>query len=215
MEKMVLAGIFALAASTTFAQTGPATSPATDPAGAGGPANLCQELLAFMEAPPPEVAEAPPAPTQAAEEDPAEGGDAVESDETAAAEGEESAPASGQTVEAQTSAESSSSQDLSGQSGPATESPDEEPAPAPAEEGTAQNAPQRANLSAPVSNDPTSTPKDSVLSVDEARQLADAGDIAACQAAARELRIAGVAVPPPFLALMALDLEYHPTANEP
>src|SRR5690606_35846002 len=71
MEKMVLAGIFALAASTTFAQTGPATSPATDPAGAGGPANLCQELLAFMEAPPPEVAEAPPAPTQAAEEDPA------------------------------------------------------------------------------------------------------------------------------------------------
>lgn len=58
MKEMVLAGIVALSASTSLAQTSTApeaTAPAADTAmpvaqQAGGPANLCQELLAFMKA---------------------------------------------------------------------------------------------------------------------------------------------------------------------
>ena len=42
-----------------------------------------------------------------------------------------------------------------------------------------------------------------------AKALASANDIAACQNAARELRLAGVAVPSPLLALAALDLQYQ------
>ena len=60
MRSMFFAGIFALSASTALAQTGsapaPATSapqaatPATQAAGqqTGKPANICQELVAFM-----------------------------------------------------------------------------------------------------------------------------------------------------------------------
>jgi hypothetical protein len=47
------------------------------------------------------------------------------------------------------------------------------------------------------------------MSVADAEALAQAGDIAACRDATRKLRLAGVAVPPPLLALAALDLKYQ------
>ena len=81
MGKLVLAGIFTLAASASLAQT--ASTP--DQAGAGGPANLCQELLAFMEAPPPEPAAATAATAKAAEAKPAQEAAAPQSKEAAAA----------------------------------------------------------------------------------------------------------------------------------
>src|SRR3546814_17654162 len=69
MKQMILVGILALAASPSFAQTDGAAAPAAAPAaespqtpaadpqaGGAGPANLCQELLAFMKTPPPETA---------------------------------------------------------------------------------------------------------------------------------------------------------------
>ena len=59
--------------------------------------------------------------------------------------------------------------------------------------------------------DATSTAAGAVLSVAQAEELARANDIAACQRAARELRLAGVAMPPPLLALTALDLQYQQT----
>jgi hypothetical protein len=180
---MVLAGIFALAASTSLAQT------AADQAGAGRPANLCQELLAFMKAPPPEPAAAAAAPAKAA----------------AAAESKPAA--SGQADAPKPAGESASSQEVTGQSGPATDAPDPN-APKPAAKDE-QNAPQKASVSAPVPTDAKSVPKDSVLSVAEAEGLAGANDIAACQSATRELRLAGVAMPPPLLALAALDLQYQ------
>jgi hypothetical protein len=232
MGKLVFAGIFTLAASTSLAQTD-APEPdivqepaASEQAGAGGPANLCQELLAFMAEPPPEEA-AVAAPAQASAEpagtaqdgstqradapdaQPAEEG--AESEEAAAAGEKDTAPASDEAVPPQSSEESTSSQEITGQSGPAAESP--EPNAEPAEAGTAENAPQRSSVSAPVPTDPTSTPKDAVLSVAEAEELAEANDIAACQSASRELRLAGVAVPPPLLALTALNLQYHQTAE--
>jgi hypothetical protein len=199
MERMVLAGIFALATSTTLAQTGP--SP--DPVRATGPANICRELLAFIET---------PATANAASAKPAAAGAATGTDKMATAKQQAPAPAPGQAAAPQPGAGNSSSQQQTAQSGPATDAPTQESATT--KESSAQNAPQRGSVSAPVTNDPASTPKESVLSVAEARELANAGDLAACQATARELRIAGVAVPGPLLALTALDLQYHTATTE-
>lgn len=220
MRKVLLAGIAALAASTSLAQTEPDASALTS---AKGPANLCQELLAFITPPSgapaapassdqadsTQGADAPTAPTAepnaAAKAPPAGVGAAPESG--AAVTGEDSAPASGEAVPPQSVDNTQSAQDASGQSGPAHEAP--EPSSEPVEEGKAQNAELKSSLSAPAPTDATSTPKDSVLSMVEAEKLADANDIAACQAAARELRLAGVDMPAPLLALTALDLRYQ------
>lgn len=59
--------------------------------------------------------------------------------------------------------------------------------------------------------EPDKTTKESVLSLADAEELASANDIAACQEASRELRLAGIAMPPPLLALTALDLQYQQT----
>ena len=47
------------------------------------------------------------------------------------------------------------------------------------------------------------------MTVEAAQQLADANDVAQCQKAARDLRVAGVDMPPPLIALTALDLQYQ------
>jgi hypothetical protein len=166
MEKMVLAGIFALAASASLAQTDASEQ-------TGGPANLCQELVAFVREPPP-----------------AEGG-----------------AASGEAVPPRPVEQTESAQEASGQTGPAHGAP--QPTAQAAEGTTAQNAELKSSLSAPVPTDTTSTATQSVLSLAQAEELARADDIAACQRAARELRLAGVAMPPPLLALTALDLQYQ------
>src|SRR3546814_5036146 len=55
MRKTALAAIFALSASTSFAQT----DVTAQKPGNAGPANLCAELVAFMKACPPEPAPPP------------------------------------------------------------------------------------------------------------------------------------------------------------
>src|SRR3546814_18932146 len=55
MTKTALAAILALTASTSFAQT----DATTQEPGNAGPANLCRELVAFMQASPPEPAPPP------------------------------------------------------------------------------------------------------------------------------------------------------------
>src|SRR3546814_11871691 len=55
MRKTALAAIFALSASTSFAQT----DVTAQKPGNAGPANLCAELVAFMKASPPEPAPPP------------------------------------------------------------------------------------------------------------------------------------------------------------
>lgn len=159
--------------------------------GQSGPANLCQELLAFMKAPPPE---APPA---------------AGSGQTASADKPRTAP-SGEAVPPRSTQESDSAQQVSGQSGPAHSAP--QPNTSAEGEGTTQDAELKSSLSAPVPTDADSTPKESVLRVEEVERLAETNDIAQCQGAARKLRLAGVAVPPPLLALTALDLRYHGTS---
>lgn len=229
MRKIIFAGIFALSASAALAQTGSPlvpTAPAAkaDPTSTGGPANLCQELLAFMKAPPPEEVVTAPAKPATDHQSPPTGGQpsadgvakgsraekAAAGQKISSAEtGENSAPASGKAVPPQSAEKGGSAQDVSGQSGPAHGAPEQNSASA--AQGNVQNAPQTSGLSAPVPTQPASTSKESVMNVVKAQTLADANDIAACKKAAKELRLAGVAMPPPLLALAALDLKYHQT----
>lgn len=122
MREIILAGALALSTATCLAQTTQPSQPASSGAGQPaasqqGAANLCQDLLGFMKAPPPEASK-----TDAAA---------------------------------------------------------------------------------------VSTPKEAVLTMEAAQKLADANDIAQCQKAAREMRVAGVAMPPPLIALAALDMQYQ------
>lgn len=223
MEKVTLAGFFALLASTALAQVDAMPEPGQ--AGAGGAANLCQELLAFMNEPPldaptgaPAAASAEPASSSAQAEslqgaEPAEEEGTTPESEAAAGDGS-SAPASGQSVPQVPADQTQSAQAAAGQSGPAHGAPD--PNLGSNEGGQVENAPLDAGLSAPVPTDGTTEPKFSVLSLAEAEELAQANDIGACQTASRELRLAGVAMPAPLLALTALDRQYHqPAASQP
>ncbi|MDQ6437669.1 hypothetical protein RB623_26765 [Mesorhizobium sp. LHD-90] len=197
MRKTVLAGIFALSASASFAQTNSPQQPAapesptapaiqTDASQPGGPANLCQELLAFMKAPPPE----PATPATAAKPAPAQQGTTAASNPAKAEAG------------------TGSAQKITGQDGVATDAP--KPAKDNAASGSATNAPQKESRAAPLPPaDVTSTPKETVLDMTRAEELATANDIAQCQKVAREMRVAGVAMPPPLIALAALDLQYQ------
>ncbi len=199
MRRAALAAFASLLAPAAFAQglpagaapeAGPAAPAAVQAAEQSGPANLCQEVLAFMKAPPPE----PPA--------------AAAGGQNAAADKPRTAP-SGEAVPTRPAEETNSAQEVSGQSGPAHSAP--QPNNSADAEGTAQDAQLKSSMSAPIPTDTESTPKESVLSVEEIERLAEANDIAGCQGASRKLRLAGVAVPPPLLALTALDLRYHGT----
>lgn len=177
MRTVALAGAVALALSPSLSFAQATASPAVPQLSNGKPADLCQELLAFMRAPPPQ----------------APAGEPVKSPPPDA-----SAPA-GNSQE--------SAQDASGQAGPAHTAPDA--GGQIDDETTVQNAELKSSLSAPAPKDSTSTPKTSVLSLAEAEEIASAGDIPNCRDATRKLRLAGVAVPTPLLALAALDLRLH------
>ena len=60
---------------------------------------------------------------------------------------------------------------------------------------------------------PATVDKLSIVTVEEAESLAEGNDLVACRQAARELRLAGVAVPAPLLALAALDPKFFNTSN--
>ena len=216
MRKMVLAGIFALSASTTsLAQTTTPPQPAAPAAGApadqaaappqSGPANLCQEFLAFMKAPPPE----PTTPAGAAKPAAAPAKQSAPAQQTAPT--QDNAAQQGTTSSgdpAKTEGGTGSAQKITGQDGVATDAP--EPGKDNAASGSATNAPQKESRAAPLPPaDVTSTPKESVLTVEAAEQLASANDMTQCQKIAREMRVAGVAMPPPLIALAALDLQYQ------
>ena len=227
MRKRVLAGIFALSASTSLAQTGTTPEPATEPAatstapaapansgansGAGqqvdaaGPANLCQELLAFMQAPPPE--EAAPAPAKPAA---ASTGQAAPAQQGASALA--GTTGSGEDASAKPDSEADSAEEVTGQDGVATDAP--EPSNEKVAAGSVADAPQKDSLAAPLPPaDVTSTPKESVITVAQAEELAAANDIAACQDTARQMRVAGISMPPPLIALAALDLQFQQAAT--
>src|SRR5690606_15676971 len=147
MKSIILAGMFALSASTSLAQTttppqtaAPAVEPGTDQAAApqGGPANLCQEILAFMKAPPPEAA-APAAAAKPADPPAQQSASAAQ-----AAPGKDSDARQGTTGSddpAKAEDQSTSAQEITGQDGVATDAP--EPGKDNAASGSVKNAPQK------------------------------------------------------------------------
>lgn len=204
MRGLALAGMLALSTAVTQAQTttspqAPAAPTAQAPAAQaaasrdGSPANLCQEMLAFMKSPPPEAV------VPAAAKKPAAG----------ATQG-----TTGPHDPAKSQDGSGSAQKITGQSGVATDAP--EPGRDGAASGSANNAPQKESRAAPLPPaNATSTPKEFVLTIDAAERLAEANDIAQCQKAARHMRVAGVAMPAPLIALAALDMQYQHKEEAP
>lgn len=219
MREIILAGLFALSASTCLAQTStepqPASPEAVSPAAQkpvaqqGGPANLCREILVFMKAPS-EAASAPgaakPVTTGAQPERSQQSASNQQGSSASAGTTSTDKAASGRVASGDSG--SSSAQAVTGQEGVATDAP--EPGKDNAAAGSVANAPQKNSLSAPTPPaDVTSTPKESVLTMAAAQQLVDAGDVEQCQKMARKMRVAGVAMPSPLIALAALDLQHQ------
>ena len=214
MREIVLAGVFALSVSTCLAQTTTAPQPASPETASpavqkpaaqqGGPADLCQEILIFMKSPPEAAVSsgaAKPATT---------GGQQARSPQSASNQQVSPALAGTTVTDKSVSGDSgsSSAQAVTGQKGVATDAP--APGKDNADSGSVANAPQKDSRSAPTPPaDATSTPRESVLTMEAAQQLADAGDDAQCQKMARKMRVAGVSMPPPLIALAALDLQHQ------
>lgn len=161
-------------------------APAAQPA-SGKPANLCQELVAFVKQ---------PEPANKASATPAQQATAVSNP-------------SGKTEGGKPS-DGGAPQKTSGLSGSVNETgngPDTgKPAGNPAENPNA-----KANAAAknpPPPAPPAPSPKPDPAVVERLEAAAGANDLAACREAARTMRVAGVVMPPPLLALSALDLRF-------
>ena len=165
---------------------------AEQPRPQSGPANICQELVAFVQPAAPPSAAAP-APAQVQEQ------------------AKTSSDATAVTAPPHTKADADAARP-SGEGAPTT-SGMSGPVPRATTEGTP--GPQAAGQSQfvtqprPAPPDATTTPKPTPAMVDKAEAAAAANDIAGCRSTAQEMRRAGVAMPPALIALAALDLEYH------
>lgn len=151
------------------------------PAPPAKPANLCQELVAFVKQPEPAKQAAATPPQQAT---------AVSNP-------------SGKTEGAPPSSVGGETQQKSSLSGPV---PSGETAPK-----TPKSALAQANADAkvpPAPGTPAPGPRPSPALVEKVEAAAAADDQATCRSAAREMRVAGVTMPPPLLALAALDLRF-------
>ena len=176
----------ALLAGTAMAQDASSSAPAAQQA-SGKPANLCQELVAFVKQPEPANKAAATPPQQAT---------AVSNP-------------SGKT-EGGKPADGGEPQKTSGLSGAVSETGNG-PTPGPATGNPADNPNARANAAAkspPPPAAPAPAPKPDPATVEKLEAAAGANDFAGCREAARSMRVAGVVLPPPLLALAALDLRF-------
>jgi hypothetical protein len=204
-----------LAAQTVAPPEQPPASPGQQASGRPGPANICQELIAFLQ-PPPAPAAAGAAPAVQAQ--------AQTQAQSAAAGAPQASPAQQTAVAApQQSTAPSGSAQPSGQGAP-TQSGLSGPTPQGTTQGTSgpqasgqsptvtqpQPAPPAAAPAAPAG---PQAPKPSPAAVEKAHAAAGSNDIAGCRSAAQEMRRAGVALPPPLIALAGLDLKYHQAAQ--
>ncbi|WP_246696929.1 hypothetical protein [Methylobacterium planeticum] len=170
-----------LSPGAAFAQAGEAPGGRT-----GKPANICQELVAFVHPPAPAAAPAgSPAPQAAT---------AVQ------------APAQGQPAPAASSA-AGEPQQKSGLSGPVAQTGPGASGP----QGDAQKA--AAPAAPPPATAATGAPKPSPEMIEQVDAAARDNNIVGCRDSARKMRIAGVALPAPLLALAALDLKYLQAAQ--
>lgn len=146
----------------------------------GRPANLCQELLAFVKQPEPAKEAAATPPQQAT----------AVSNPSGASQG--TASSAGGDV-----------QQKSGLSGPT-------PGGSPNQAGTdAQRGPANQAKDAPAATKPASAPHPDAATIAAVEAAAAADDQLGCRSAARTMRMHGVALPPPLLALAALDPKFY------
>jgi hypothetical protein len=146
----------------------------------GRPANLCQELLAFVKQPEPAKEAAATPPQQAT----------AVSNPSGASQG--TASSAGGDV-----------QQKSGLSGPT-------PGGSPNQAGTdAQRGPANQAKDAPAATKPASAPHPDAAAIAAVEAAAAADDQLGCRSAARTMRMHGVALPPPLLALAALDPKFY------
>ncbi|KIU33396.1 hypothetical protein SR39_13500 [Methylobacterium radiotolerans] len=147
----------------------------------GRPANLCQELLAFVKQPNPAKEAAATPPQQAT----------AVSNPSGASQGTPSA--AGGDV-----------QQKSGLSGPT-------PGGSPNQAGTDAQRGQgnQAAKDAPSAAKPASSPHPDAATIATVEAAAAADDQLGCRSAARTMRMHGVALPPPLLALAALDPKFY------
>lgn len=146
----------------------------------GRPADLCQELLAFVKQPEPAKEAAATPPQQAT----------AVSNPSGASQG--TASSAGGDV-----------QQKSGLSGPT-------PGGSPNQAGTdAQRGPANQAKDAPAATKPASAPHPDAATIAAVEAAAAADDQLGCRSAARTMRMHGVALPPPLLALAALDPKFY------
>jgi hypothetical protein len=180
----------------------PVEASAQDSPGAGKPANLCQEIVAFVHQPDPALKSDAPPPQLATAVSAKKPGDTSEK------------PAAGGTP-----------QNTSGQSGQITASGPGAAGP----QGDAQNkaapAGSTATAAAPPKDVPPAAPaaapaappapKPTAENVQQVEAAAAKNDLQECRAVGQQMRRAGVAMPAPLLALSAMDPKLLEAAQRP
>jgi hypothetical protein len=238
--------LFAALVSTTIAmplaaalaQPTPSPFSAQQPTAAPkrGPANICQELVAFLNPPAP----AQPAAAGAAPAAPPSQQTAVAAPQQAAGAGaapaQASAPAAGQAAAVTTQPSGQGAPTASGIAGPTPpnasqgtpgpqaagqnpavtqpQGPAGQGGPAPAQPGQKPPAPP-AQAAAPAAPAGPVAPKPTPAAIEKAQTAARDNSISGCKAAAQEMRRAGVALPAPLIALAGLDLKFLEAAQQP
>lgn len=181
--------------STAFAQAGPQAPTPTQPANeqtSGTPANLCQELVAFVHQP-----------------DAALGSNATPPQQATAVSAKKPGDPSAKPSDASGAAQQTSGQ--SGQitsSGPGAAGPQGEAQNKEAPPGTTATASGPPKSAAPAGSTTPSAPdahKPAPEDVQQVEAAAASNDLLGCRAAAQKMRRAGVVMPGPLLALSALD----------
>ncbi|GJD97329.1 hypothetical protein OCOJLMKI_4558 [Methylobacterium iners] len=188
-----------------LAQEGAPTPPLD--AATGKPANLCQELVAFVQQPDP-AKKADPQPAQLASAVQAPKADSAESKPAAQGTAQNTSGQSGQITQSGPGAAgpqggTQNAAAPSGASGNATPSSNATQA------AQTQAAPPPAGPATPVA------PKPTPEAIEQVKAAARSNDLSACRSAAQQMRRAGVAMPAPLLALSAMDLNLLQAASQP
>ena len=210
-----LLGATALVSLPALAQTAAPEQPAQQ-AGAGsrGPANLCQELIAYVRqatapaaAPAAAAAQAPqPSPAQQVAPAAPPSAGAVATAQPPGRDAPSQSGISGPVSQAQT--QGTPGPQAAGQS-PAVTQPQTPAAPQP---GGQAPPPAQAAAAAPAAPQP---PKPTAEHLAKLEAAAQGNDLTACRNYGQQMRRAGMVMPPPLIALAGLDLKYLQQAPQP
>lgn len=197
LKAMMIAALV-LTPAFALAQGASVQSPSDSSGGTGRPANLCQELVAFVKQ--------PEAATKAAETPPqlATAVTAKKSDDTSA---KPSAPGTPQNTSGQSGQITASGPGAAGPQGDAQN----KSAPV-GSTATASGPAKVASAAAPAA---PAVPKPSAENVQQIENAAGANDIQGCRAVAQTMRRAGVVMPGPLLALAAMSPKLLEAASRP